>query len=123
MEITKELVLELYKMMAKATGGTYGIRDERSLESALASPYQTFDGTELYPSIIEKASRLCYGLTANHPFLDGNKRIGVFVMLVYLKANNINISFNDNEIVELSLGIARSELKYDDILKLLNNKL
>ena len=86
--------------MVDNTGGTIGIRDTSLLESALNAPFQTFGDEELYPSIIEKASRLCYGLIKNHPFIDGNKRIGVYAMLVYLGLNNINLDFSDEEIKE-----------------------
>ena len=122
-KITKNIVLFLYKKMVNATGGTVGIRDEGMLESALEAPYQSFDSIELYPTIIEKAARLGYGLTSNHPFVDGNKRIGIYVMLVFLEINGIVIDFNDDEIVNLSLQIAAGCYKYEDVLEILNNKL
>lgn len=122
-KITKNIVLSLYKKMVNATGGTVGIRDEGMLESALEAPYQSFDSIELYPTIIEKAARLGYGLTSNHPFVDGNKRIGIYVMLVFLEINGIVIDFNDDEIVNLSLQIAAGCYKYEDVLEILNNKL
>ena len=121
-KITKNIVLSLYNKMACATGGTVGIRDEGMLESALEAPYQGFGGIELYPTILEKAARLGYGLTANHPFVDGNKRIGVYAMLVFLEANGISLNIDDDEIVDISLKIADGSYKYEDILEILNNK-
>ena len=108
--------------MTDATGGTIGIRENSLLESALDAPFQTFGGNELYPSIIEKAARLGFGLVANHPFIDGNKRIGLFVMLTFLEINNIKLNFTNNEIENMALKLADGSYKYEDILKILNEK-
>lgn len=88
------------------------------LESALEAPYQTFDGKELYPSKEEKAARLGYGLVANHPFVDGNKK-----QISFLEVNGINIEFTDEEIEKLALGIADGTYKYDDVIDFLRDKL
>lgn len=122
-KFTKERVLLLYQMMVEATGGTFGIRDERLLESAIEAPYQTFDGKELFPSKIEKGARLGYGLISNHPFIDGNKRIGVYIMISFLEVNGIKLKFTDEEIERIALGIANSKMKYEDLLQILNSKL
>ena len=100
-KLTIDNILTLYKIMVDNTGGTIGIRDTSLLESALNAPFQTFGDEELFPSIKEKASRLCYGLIKNHPFIDGNKRIGVYAMLVFLELNNLNLNFSDEEISEM----------------------
>jgi death-on-curing protein len=121
-KLTKDNILTLYKIMVDNTGGTIGIRDTSLLESALNAPFQTFGDEELYPSIIEKASRLCYGLIKNHPFIDGNKRIGVYAMLVYLGLNNINLNFSDEEIINIALKTADSSYSYEDILGILKVK-
>lgn len=121
-KLTKDNILTLYKIMVINTGGTIGIRDTSLLESALNAPFQTFGDEELYPSIIEKASRLCYGLIKNHPFIDGNKRIGVYAMLVFLELNNLNLNFSDEEVINIALKTADSTYSYDDILGILNNK-
>lgn len=121
-KLTKDNILTLYKIMVDNTGGTIGIRDTSLLESALNAPFQTFGDEELYPSIIEKASRLCYGLIKNHPFIDGNKRIGVYAMLVYLGLNNFNLDFSDEEIINIALKTADSTYSYDDILGILKGK-
>ena len=121
-KLTKDNILTLYKIMVDNTGGTIGIRDTSLLESALNAPFQTFGNEELYPSIIEKASRLCYGLIKNHPFIDGNKRIGVYAMLVFLELNNLNLNFSDEEIINIALKTADSTYSYEDILGILKSK-
>ena len=119
----KDDIINLYKLMSLKTGGTVGIREETLLDSALEMPFQTFFGAELYPTLIEKAARLGYGLVANHPFIDGNKRIGVFSMLVFLKINDINIEFEDNELIDLTLKLADGTYKYEELLEILQKKL
>ena len=121
-KLTKDNILTLYKIMVDNTGGTIGIRDTSLLESALNAPFQTFGDEELYPSIIEKASRLCYGLIKNHPFIDGNKRIGVYAMLVFLELNNLNLNFSDEEVINIALKTADSTYSYEDILGILKRK-
>lgn len=121
-KLTKDNILTLYKIMVDNTGGTIGIRDTSLLESALNAPFQTFGDEELFPSIKEKASRLCYGLIKNHPFIDGNKRIGVYAMLVFLELNNLNLNFNDEEIINIALKTADSTYSYEDILGILKGK-
>lgn len=106
----------LYKLMVEATGGSFGIRDENLLNSALNGIFQTFDGKELYPTKEEKGARLGYSLISNHAFVDGNKRIGVYVMLTFLEVNGIRIECTDNELIELGLGVAAGDIKYEEIL-------
>ena len=121
-KLSKEMILILYKKMVNYTGGSFGIREESLLDSAILAPFQTFYGDELYNSTLEKAARLGYGLVANHPFIDGNKRIGIYVMLVFLEVNNIYIEFSDDEIINLALRIADGSYKYDDVHKILLEK-
>ena len=121
-KFTKERVLLLYKLIVEATGGTFGIRSENLLESAIEAPYQTFDGKELFPTKIEKAARLGYELISNHPFIDGNKRIGVYIMISFLEVNGIHMEFTDQEIEDIALSTASGNMKYEDILKFLKSK-
>ena len=93
--LTKKQVLMLHTQLIESTGGSDGIRDEGLLDSALESPFQSFSGEELYPSIQAKAARLCYGLVKNHAMVDGNKRIGVHVMLVFLAVNGYELNRMD----------------------------
>ena len=114
--ISEEKVKLLYKLMIEATGGSFGIRDENLLNSALNGIFQTFDGKELYPTKEEKGAMLGYSLISNHAFVDGNKRIGVYVMLTFLEVNGIRIECTDNELIELGFGIAAGEINYEEIL-------
>jgi death-on-curing protein len=109
-KLTKEQVVLLHKALVAESGGSSEIRDEGLLDSALNTPFQTFSGTELYPTVLEKAARLGYGLIKNHPFVDGNKRIGTHVMLVFLMLNHFEVEYNDNDLVQLILGVASGEI-------------
>ncbi len=104
--LDKEQVKRLHKQLLDATGGLDGIRDEGLLESALSAAFQTFDGMELYPSAAAKIARIAYGLVSNHPFADGNKRIGTLVMMVLLELNRIEADFSDEDIIRIGLGLA-----------------
>lgn len=115
--LTKEQVLMLHTQLIEATGGCNGIRDDGLLDSALESPFQSFGGEELYPSIQAKAARLCYGLVKNHALLDGNKRIGVHVMLVFLAINGYELRYTQAELSDLILDVAAGKKEYDDILQ------
>ncbi|MFZ7339702.1 type II toxin-antitoxin system death-on-curing family toxin [Streptococcus suis] len=119
--LTVEQVIELHTRLIQATGGLDGVRDIGLIESSLSSAFSTYFGVEKYPSIEEKAARLCYSLVNNHAFLDGNKRIGVFVMIIFLELNGIMLNQTDDEIVKLGLGVASSELDYDAILEYIRN--
>ena len=115
-KFSKEKVKLLHQLMAQATGGSVGLQDEGQLDSALESAFATFDGAELYPSKEEKAAKLAFSLVSNHAFLDGNKRIGVYVMLSFLEINGIHIDASDYDVVRLGLGIADGSMKYEEIL-------
>lgn len=114
---SKEKVLLLHQILIEQTGGEDGIRDTGLLESALAACYATFDGKELFPSKEEKAARLCTGLISNHAFVDGNKRIGIYVMLTFLEVNGIRLQITDEELIEIGLSIAQSNMQYDELLQ------
>ncbi len=107
---SKEKVLLLHKLMAEATGGAAGVRDEALLESALESAYMTFDGRELYPSKEEKGARLGYALISNHAFTDGNKRIGMYVMLTFLEVNGIEIICSPEDVAETGMALAKGTM-------------
>ena len=115
--LSKEKVKHLHQMMADATGGSVGLRDEGLLDSAIESAFATFGGADLYPTIEEKAAKLGYSLISNHAFVDGNKRIGVFVMLCFLELNGISIEANNSDVIELGLGVAAGSMKQEDVLE------
>ena len=110
-KFSKENVLSIYEVLTLKTGGTVGIRDEGLLASALEAPYQTFSGVDLFPTLLEKGVRLGFGLVSNHPFVDGNKRIGIL------------IDFTDDEVVDMALGVASGKYSYYDLLSIVSAKL
>lgn len=103
-------VLEAYHRVMQLSGGLVGIRDLGALESAIAQPYMTFDGIELYPSLIEKAAALGFSLIQNHPFTDGNKRTGHAALESFLTLNGYEINANVDEQVEVILSVASGKL-------------
>jgi len=114
--LTVQEVLQLHDKLAAATGGAVGIRDIGLLESAIMGCYQTFDGVALYPTIIEKAAQMAFALCKNHPFIDGNKRIVVTSMLVMPRMNKITLSFAQQDLIALGLGLADGTLGYSNVL-------
>ena len=106
----------LHQLMAEETGGSVGVRDEGLLDSALESAFATFDGKDLYPSKEEKAAKIGYSLISNHAFVDGNKRIGVYIMISFLELNGVHITAMNEEVVALGLSVAAGQLRYDDVL-------
>lgn len=114
--LTKQQVMLLHKDIIAESGGSAEIRDEGLLDSALNAPFQTFSETELYPTLIEKAARLGYSLIKNHAFVDGNKRIGAHTMLVFLALNGIEVEYEDNDFIQLVLGIAAGEISDEQLL-------
>lgn len=104
--LSKEPVITLHQALVAQTGGTEGLRDEGLLDAALNAPFQSFDGTEVFPSIQQKAARLGFGLVQNHAFVDGNKRIGAHVMLVFLALNHIELEYTQQELIDIILSIA-----------------
>ncbi|HEM3475120.1 TPA: type II toxin-antitoxin system death-on-curing family toxin [Streptococcus suis] len=119
--LTVEQVIELHTRLIQATGWLDGVRDVGLIESSLSSAFSTYFGVEKYPSIEEKAARPCYSLVNNHALLDGNKQIGVFVMIIFLELNGIVLNQTDDEVVKLGIGVASSELDYDAILEYIRN--
>ena len=104
--LSKPQILLLHEQLIAETGGSSGLRDEGMLDSALNTPFQTFAGKDVYPSLQQKAARLCFGLVKNHPFVDGNKRIGAHVMLVFLALNGIELHHTQTELSEVILQLA-----------------
>ena len=114
--LTKEQIFILHRELITAYGGSEGLRDEGLLESALAAPFQTFGGQSVLPTVQQKAVRLGYGLIMNHPFVDGNKRIGAHVMLTTLAVNGIELEYTQKELYEIILQVASSEISCEELL-------
>mgnify|MGYP002604760016 CR=1 FL=1 len=115
--LTKEQILLLHSQLIENFGGSSDIRDEALLDSAINTPFQTYDGEELYPTLLDKASRLCFGLVKIHPFVDGNKRIGTHAMFVFLAINGIDLEYSDIELIELILSVASGTQSDSDNLR------
>lgn len=115
-------VLELHKMLIVQIGGSYELRDRGILEGILASGESGFGWVEFYPSVLEKIAKVASAMIQNHPFVDGNKRIGMMILLVLLELNGIKIEFSNDEIENLGLSLAEGRCKYEDLLKILQEK-
>ena len=115
--LSKEHILMLHSQLIKQTGGSDGVRDFNLLESAIETPFQVFAGEELYPTIQAKGARLGYGLIKNHCMLDGNKRIGIHAMLVFLALNGIELQYTQRELYKMVLEVADGSLIYEAMLK------
>lgn len=116
-KLSKEQVLMLHTELLRETEGAEGLRDEGLLDSALNAPFQSFGDTDVFPSLQQKGARLGYGLICNHAFVDGNKRIGTHVMLVFLALNGIELEYTQEELSDMVLGVASGELQFEDMVK------
>ena len=119
--LSKQQILLLHSQLISETGGSDGLRDVGLLESAINSPFQQFGNEDLYPTIQQKASRLCFGLVNNHPFIDGNKRIGAHVMLVFLALNGIELEYTQDDLSSTILKLASKEISYQQLTKWIIN--
>jgi death-on-curing protein len=108
-------VVYIHSVLIERFGGASGLRDLGLLESALARPFQTFDGNELYEDPIQKAAAFIESLLVNHPFLDGNKRIGYVIMRLYLMEMGFDLLASQDEKYEFVIQIASGQLKFAEI--------
>ena len=109
-------ILELYRRIVEETGGATGIRDLNGLQSALAQPRMTFEGKDLYPSVAAKAAALGFSLIRNHPFIDGNKRVGHAAMELFLVINGHEIEASVDEQEAVILGVASGDIDREEFL-------
>ena len=114
--MTKDQIVLLHDHLIDKTGGSHGLRDEGMLESALSAPFQEFQSFSPYSTIQQKAARLGYGLIMNHPYIDGNKRIGAHAMLTLLLLNGIGLEYTQGELADMILRVAAGEAGYDELL-------
>ena len=114
--LSVEDVKALHSKLISRSGGIDGIRDAHMLDQSINSPFHTFDGQNLYPSIHAMAAHLAFSLINNHPFLDGNKRIGILAMMVFLKVNRLPLTCTDNELETLGWGLADGSIAEADLL-------
>ena len=115
--LSYEQVLRLHDALIEEFGGTAGIRDQGLLDSALNMPFATFGGRYLYTSLQAKAAQLGFGLVSNHPFVDGNKRIGAHVMLVFLALNGIELAYKQEDLIDIVLEVASGQVNAQGLLE------
>ncbi len=114
-------VLLLHKKLIEQTGGADGVRDLGLIESALQRAYAAFGGVEAHPGVIDKAAAVGCGLTQNHGFIDGNKRIGMASMLLILRRNGIALSYTQDELVQLGLSVAQGKMDVPQVREWIEN--
>ena len=119
--LNKDDVIFFHREIVEETSGMTEVRDEGLLEAAIMDCFQSFDGEQLYPTMLEKAARLAYSLSKNHAFIDGNKRIAVVTMLAVLKIDDIILHYTQKELIQLGLEIADGSLDYMGIVNWINN--
>lgn len=115
--LSKSQTLLIHDQLITETGGSSGLLDEGLLDSALNAPFQTFGEEDVYPSLQQKAARLCFGLVKNHPFVDGNKRIGAHAMLVFLALNGVELQHSQTELSDVILRLAAGEIEAQELLR------
>lgn len=116
-KLTKEQILMIHNELIRETGGSVGLRDEGLLDSVLNVPFQGFGDVDNFPSLQQKGARLGYGLICNHAFVDGNKRIGAHIMLLFLSLNGIELEYTQEELSDLILNVAAGKLQFEDMVK------
>ncbi|MGE9295172.1 MAG: type II toxin-antitoxin system death-on-curing family toxin [Puniceicoccales bacterium] len=121
--LTLEQVHRIHQAVLKAHGGSDGIRDPGLLDAALAMPEATFGGELLHPDIASAAGAYLYHLCQNHPFIDGNKRVGALSAVVFLKANGWQLTWTNNELERYVLQVAAGEMRKDPLTALLRNSI
>ena len=119
--LTVDEIISLHTKLISKTGGSDGLRDRGLLESAVYSAMGGFGDEEAYPTVEEKAARLMYALVNNHAFVDGNKRIGVLVMLTTLRLNSVELKFTQTELIELGLQTASGKADYEQVLEFIKS--
>ena len=115
-KFSKEKVLLLHQLIAEETGGAVGLRDEALLESALEGAFAGFGEQEFYPTKEEKGARLGYTLISNHAFVDGNKRIGMYIMLTFLEVNGVHMDCTNEEVADTGFRVAAGTMGYEELL-------
>ena len=115
-KLTKRQILLLHDMILDETGGMNGVRDSAALDASISAPFATFCGEDLFPSDIGKIARMSYGLTVNHAFVDGNKRIGAMVLQILLRENGYNLQIKEEELVEMFQSVAKGQMDDKDLV-------
>lgn len=120
--VSKELVSELHKIVIAKSGGLHGLRDEKALESTLMNPFQTFEGRDLYEGNILKCIVISYGLIQNHCFVDGNKRIGILMLITLLNSCGYTLSVTQDDLYDLAINVASGKLDMEGMFDIVSKK-
>jgi death-on-curing protein len=113
--LTLSEILQLHSWVIQQTGGSTGVRDLSALQSAVAMPRMTFEERELYPDLETKAAALCFSIVMNHPFVDGNKRVGHAAMEIFLVLNGFELDAPVEESETTMLTLAAGKLSRDQL--------
>lgn len=113
--IKQEDVLRIHRLLIDQFGGSHGVRDESSLNSAINRPFATFDQQELYPEPVDKAAAILESIVTNHPFIDGNKRTGYVIARLFLLKSGLDIKATQEEKYEMVIAVSKGEWKFDQI--------
>lgn len=119
--LTLKEALELHRRIIEQSGGSSGVRDFGLLESAVAQPLMSFDGKDLYPTLVAKAAALCFSIVSNHPFIDGNKRVGHAAMETFIRLNRFEITAPVAEQETLMLSLAAGNLTREELIEWLRS--
>ena len=115
--ISVKQAIEIHEIVVKAFGGSMGVRDLGALESAMARPFQTFGGEDLYPDFFTKAAAIAESIIINHPFIDGNKRTGYVLMEAILRTRNIRIIAVNDDLYNFIISISTGKKKFEEIVE------
>jgi death-on-curing protein len=115
--LTKEQILKMHEQVLARFGGEKGIREEGLFDSAVTSPFQSFGGVDLYPTVEEKAARLGFCLIKNHCLIDGNKRTGTHAMLVLLALNGVELRYTQKDLYETIIDVAAGKSGYEKLVE------
>ena len=121
--IPKSTVLAIHEDQLKRHGGMPGVREEGLLESALAQPFASFDGNDLYPTVPEKAARYGFGIIKNHPFADGNKRTGTALIIAFLRGNGFAFKPRTEDFYRTIIAVADGTLSFKGLVAWIEEQL
>jgi death-on-curing protein len=113
--ISEKEAIEIHSILIDRFGGSKGVRDKDLLNSALNRPYQTFDGKELYPQVIDKAAAILESIVKNHPFSDGNKRTGYVLARLIIMDGDLDIYATQDQKYQLVILVSKGEVNFEYI--------
>ena len=122
-QFTLQDIYELHTQLENTFVLSSGVRDENLLASAVNTPFQTFMGNDLYPSLYDKAAQLCYGIANNHPFMDGNKRTALHSMYVYLIINGFDIMATQQDVENMIIDVAAGNMTNTELVQWLQKNI